>query len=123
MIAGSGSAGGADYQLRRATSGSSSARLFLGAALVAMIGLFIGASLKRQLGAVILVLGWLFFLEPALGALFPGTKDYLVGLQSAACSGAAGRHPVVRPLVAVLAAYLVVLGAVAVVLTRRRDIT
>ena len=55
------------------------ARLFLGAALVAMIGFFIGASLKRQLGAVILVLAWIIFLEPALGGLFPGTKDYLIG--------------------------------------------
>ena len=50
------------------------ARLFLGGALVAMIGFFIGASLKRQLGAVILVLAWLIFLEPALGEIYPGRR-------------------------------------------------
>jgi hypothetical protein len=87
-----------------------------------MIGYFIGASMKRQLGAVILVLGWLVFIEQAIVALFPGTEDYVPGR---AVGGilTAGGNPSFGVALAVLAAYLVGLGAVAVVLTRRRDIT
>jgi len=100
------------------------ARLFLGAALVAMIGFCIGASLKRQLGAVILVLAWLVFVEPALGGLFPWTKDYLIGPNIGGVLGDSGSDiPSFGHSLAVLVAYLVVLGAFAVVLTRRRDIT
>ena len=108
--------GGDEYELI--------ARTFLGAALVAMIGLFVGASLKRQLGVVILVLGWLLFLEPALEALVPETQDYLVGRAIGGVLGSTGDDiPSFGHACAVLAAYLGVLGAVAVVLTRRRDIT
>jgi ABC-type transport system involved in multi-copper enzyme maturation permease subunit len=108
--------GGDEYELV--------ARTFLGAALVAMIGLFVGASLKRQLGVVILVLGWLLFLEPALGALVTETKDYLVGPAIGGVLGSTGDDiPSFGHACAVLAAYLGVLGTVAVVLTRRRDIT
>jgi ABC-2 type transport system permease protein len=100
------------------------ARLFLGGALVAMIGFFIGASLKRQLGALILILAWIVFLEPALGGLFPGTKDYLIGAPLGGVLGDSGNDvPSFGHSLAVLAAYLVGLGALAVVLTRRRDIT
>jgi ABC-type transport system involved in multi-copper enzyme maturation permease subunit len=100
------------------------ARLFLGGALVAMVGFFIGASLKRQLGAVILVLAWLVFLEPALGGLFPGTKDYLIGPAIGGVLGGSGNDvPSFGQSLAVVVAYLAVLGALAVVLTRRRDIT
>jgi ABC-2 type transport system permease protein len=97
-------------------------RLFLGAAIVAMIGYFIGASMKRQLGAVILLLGWLVFVEQAIVALLPGTTDYLPGR---AVGGVltAGGSPSFGVALGVLAAYLAGLGAVAVVLTRRRDIT
>jgi ABC-2 type transport system permease protein len=99
-------------------------RLFLGGALVAMIGFFIGASMKRQLGAVILVLAWLVFLEPALGGLFPGTKDYLIGPAIGGVLGGSGNDvPSFGQSLAVVVAYLAVLGALAVVLTRRRDIT
>src|SRR5262245_20192076 len=63
--------GGDEWQL--------AGRLFLGAMMVSVFGLFIGSALKRQLGAIILVLGWLFFAEPAIAGLFPGTEDYLVG--------------------------------------------
>jgi hypothetical protein len=100
------------------------ARLFLGAALVAMIGFFIGAGIKRQLGAVILVLAWIVFLEPAIGGLFPGTKDYLIGPNLGGVLGDSGNDiPSFGHSFAVLVAYLVGLGAVAVVLTRRRDVT
>lgn len=108
--------GGHEYELV--------ARTFLGGAIVAMIGVFIGASLKRQLGVVILVLAWLIFLEPATGALVTETKDYLAGPAIGGVLGSTGDDvPSFGHSLAVLAAYLVGLGAVAVVLTRRRDIT
>lgn len=99
-------------------------RLFLAAAIVAMIGFFIGASLKRQLGAVILVLGWLFFFENALAGLFPGTQDYLAGPSIGGLLGDGGSDvPSFGHALAVLAVYLVSLGIAAVALTRSRDIT
>ena len=89
-----------------------------------MIGVFIGASLKRQLAGVILVLGWLFFIEHALAALFPGILDYLVGPSIFAIVGdGSGDLPSFAHGLGVIAVYVVALGAVAVVLTRRRDIT
>ncbi len=99
-------------------------RLFLCSAIVAIFGVFIGASLKRQLGAIILVLGWLFFAEPAIAALFKGTNDYLAGPSIGGVLGDGNPdEPAFGHALAVLAVYLVGLGAVAVVLTRRRDIT
>ncbi|MEP6909711.1 MAG: hypothetical protein ABI896_04665 [Actinomycetota bacterium] len=99
------------------------ARLFLGAAIVAMIGLFIGASLKRQLGAVIVVLGWLVFVEHALEGLFPGTKDYLAGRSIGGVLTDDSGGPSFGHSLVVLAVYLVVLGGVAIVRTRGSDVT
>jgi ABC-2 type transport system permease protein len=99
-------------------------RLFFCAAVVAVFGVLIGASLKRQLGAVILILGWLFFFEPALAALVDSSKDYLAGPAIGGVLGDSGSDiPSFGHALAVLGAYLVGLGAIAVVLTRRRDIT
>ena len=99
-------------------------RLFLGAAVVAVIGFFIGASLKRQLGGIILVLGWLFFVEQALVGLFPETREYLAGPAIGGILGDGGEDtPSFGRGLAVLTVYMVGLGAVAVTLTRRRDIT
>jgi hypothetical protein len=98
-------------------------RLFLTAALVAVIGFFIGTSLKRQLGAIILVLGWLFFFEPALGGLIPETNDYLAGRSIGGVLGGDPNEPSFLHALPVLLVYVVGLGAVATVLTRRRDIT
>lgn len=98
-------------------------RLFLCAAIAAIIGLFLGSTLKRQLGAVILVLGWLFFVELPLLGFFPGTRDYLVLPSVGGILGDDPEAPSFGRSLAVLTAYLVGLGAVAVVLTRRRDIT
>jgi len=100
------------------------ARVFLGAAIVAVIGVFIGASLKRQLGAIILVLGWLFFFENALSGLFPGTTDYLAGPSIGGLLGDSGSDaPSFGHSLIVIAVYLVSFGTVAVALTHRRDIT
>jgi ABC-type transport system involved in multi-copper enzyme maturation permease subunit len=98
-------------------------RLFLTDAFVAMIGVMIGASLKRQLGAIILILGWLFFFEPALAALLPETMDYLAGPAIGGLLGDDPSAPSFGHSLPVLAGYLAGFCAVAVVLTRRRDIS
>lgn len=99
------------------------ARLFLGAALVAMLGFFIGSVLKRQLGAIILVLGWLFFVEPALSALLPGTNDYLAGPALGGVLGGDNEAPSFGHALPVLGAYVVGFAILATVFTRRRDVT
>jgi ABC-2 type transport system permease protein len=98
-------------------------RLFLAAALVATLGFFIGATLTRQLGAIIVVLGWLFFFEPALGALEPKTRDYLVGESLGGVLGSGDVAVSFDHALLVLAAYVVGLAVAATVFTRRRDIT
>lgn len=99
-------------------------RLFLAAALVAILGFFIGATLTRQLGAIILVLGWLFFAEGALSHLLPGTTDYLIGPSLGGLLGGEGEDvPSFGHSLAVFSIYVVTLGALATVVTRRRDIT
>ncbi len=98
-------------------------RLFLTNAMVAMMGFMIGASLKRQLGAIILILGWLFFFEPALAALLPETMDYLAGPSIGGLLGDDPSAPSFARSLLVLGGYLAGFSAVAVVLTRRRDIT
>jgi ABC-2 type transport system permease protein len=99
-------------------------RVFLDAAIVAVMGVFIGAALKRQLAGVILVLGWLFFIEQALAALFPGVTDYLAGPAIFGIIGDGGGDlPSFRHGLAVIAIYAVGLAAVALAVTRRRDIT
>lgn len=98
-------------------------RLFLAAMMVSVFGLFIGSALKRQLGAIILVLGWLFFAEPAIAAISPGTEDYLAGTSVGGVLGGDDTAPSFGHSLTVLSAYLVALGVLATVLTRRRDIT
>jgi ABC-2 type transport system permease protein len=99
-------------------------RLFFCAALVAVFGVLIGTSLKRQLGAIILILGWLFFFEPAFGALVDSAVDYLAGPAIGGLLGDSGSDtPSFGHSLAVLAGYLGGLAAIAIVLTRRRDIT
>lgn len=44
------------------------------AALMATIGLGVGALLRNQAGAIVLVLVWLFFVDPLLSGLFAGFK-------------------------------------------------
>jgi len=101
------------------------ARLLLGAAVGALFGLSIGAALARQLGAIIVVLGWFLPVEHAIAALFPSTEDYLPG--RAAIGGILGTGesgvPSLGGALLVAAAWVIGLGAIAVVVTRRRDIT
>jgi ABC-2 type transport system permease protein len=98
-------------------------RVFLAAAMVSVLGLFIGATLTRQLGAIILVLGWLFFAEPALAGLLPETEDYLAGPSLGGVLGGDESAPSFGHSLPVLTAYVVGLAALATVFTRRRDIT
>ncbi len=101
------------------------ARLLLGAAVGALFGLSIGAALGRQLGAFILVLGWFLIVEHAIAALFPSTEDYLPG--RAAIGGLLGtggsEFPSFGEALPLAAAWVIGLGAIAVMVTRRRDIT
>lgn len=100
-------------------------RLLLAAAVGALLGLSIGAALGRQLGAFILVLGWFLIVEHAIAALFPSTEDYLPG--RAAIGGILGtggsEAPSFGEALPLAAAYVIGLGAIAVIVTRRRDIT
>lgn len=98
-------------------------RLFLGSAMVSLIGFFVGATLTRQLGAIILILGWLFFAEPALAGLAPETEDYLVGPSLGGVVGGDESASSFGSALPVLTAYVVALGALATFITRRRDIT
>ncbi len=98
-------------------------RLFLTTALVSIAGLFIGSALTRQLGAIILVLAWLFFVEPAIGALFPGASDYLVGSSLGGVLGGDDTAQSFGKSLAVFGAYIIGLGVLAVFFTHRRDIT
>jgi len=101
------------------------ARLLLAAVVGALFGLSIGAALGRQLGAFILVLGWLLIVEHAIEALFPSTEDFLPG--RAAIGGILGTggsdFPSLGEALPLAAAYVIGLGAIAVIVTRRRDIT
>lgn len=100
-------------------------RLFIAAAVGAALGLFIGAALARQLGAIILVLGWLVFVEHIIGELFPKTREYLPGRGViAGILGTGGDEaPSFGKALAVAVVYLAGLGALALAVTRRRDIT
>ena len=98
-------------------------RLFLASAMVSLIGFFVGATLTRQLGAIILILGWLFFAEPALAGLEPETEDYLAGPSLGGVLGGDESATSFSSSLPVLTAYVVALGALATYLTRRRDIT
>jgi len=98
-------------------------RLFLAAMMVSVFGLFIGSALTRQLGAIILVLGWLLFAEPAIRALIPASEDYLAGTSVNGILGGDDSAPSFGHSLTVLSAYLVALGVLATILTRRRDIT
>lgn len=101
------------------------ARLLLAAAVAALFGLSIGAALGRQLGAIILVLGWFLIVEHAIAGLFPSTQDYLPG--RAAIGGILGTGgsevPSFGGAVLVAAAYVIGLATIALVVTHRRDIT
>jgi ABC-2 type transport system permease protein len=98
-------------------------RVFLAAAIVGALGVAIGSCTARQLGAIILTFAWAVFAETALsrwGSLQPYLPLHAVD----GVLGTSGEDAVSfgRGLVTA-AVYVAGLGALAVVLTRRRDIT
>jgi len=97
-------------------------RTFLAAAIVAVLGLEIGASTARQLGAILVAFAWAAFAEPAL-SIWHVLRPYLpvhaidsvLGSSDSADSFGRGLGTAV--------VYMAALGLLAVFLTRRRDIT
>jgi ABC-2 type transport system permease protein len=99
------------------------ARLLLAAALVGALGLAIGAATGRQLGAIVISFAWLAFGEHAVG-MWSSVTDYLPGHAIGDVLGAegGGGHSFVSALLTI-GAYFLGLGALALALTHRRDIT
>ena len=98
-------------------------RVFLAAAIVAVLGLEIGASTARQLGAILVAFAWAAFAEPAL-SIWHSVRPYLPIHAIDGVLGSSGEESVSfgRGL-ATAAVYMAALGLLAVFLTRRRDIT
>jgi len=99
------------------------ARLLLGSALWAALGVAVGAVVRNQAGAIAFALIWLLVAEPLASTVFDRVADYLPGAAIAAVLGwdesglSAGRG------LAVALAYVVVLGVAATAATVRRDLT
>ena len=97
-------------------------RTFLGAAIVAVLGLEIGASTARQLGAILVAFAWAAFAEPAL-SIWHVLRPYLpIHAIDSVLGSSDSADSFGRGLVTA-AVYVAALGVLAVVLTRRRDIT
>jgi hypothetical protein len=98
-------------------------RIFLGAAIVSVLGMEIGAITGRQLGAIVVVFAWTIFAENAL-SIWGSVADYLP--VHAIFEGVIGSEEQQQSFgrgLLTIAAYVVALGAAAIVVTRRRDIT
>jgi ABC-2 type transport system permease protein len=98
-------------------------RVFLGAAIVGVLGLEIGAGIGRQLGAVVVAFAWAAFVEPAL-SIWDTIQPYLPlhTIFEGVLGSGEGSLSFGRGLLTI-AIYVAGLGAVALGLTRRRDIT
>jgi ABC-2 type transport system permease protein len=98
-------------------------RVFLAAAIVAVLGLEIGASTGKQLGAIVVAFAWTAFAEPAL-SIWDSLHPYLPIHAIDSVLGSSDRASVSfgRGLLTI-AVYIAALGALALGLTRRRDIT
>ena len=98
-------------------------RVFLGAAIVAVLGVEIGASTARQLGAIVVAFAWVVFAEPAL-SIWGSLDSYLPihAIDGVLGTGGEGSLSFGRGLLTI-AVYIAALGALALGLTRRRDIT
>jgi ABC-2 type transport system permease protein len=98
-------------------------RAFLAAAIVGALGVEIGSCTARQLGAIIVAFAWAAFVEPAL-SIWNTLGPYLPTRAIDAVLGTNGDEAISfgRGLLTALA-YVAALGALALWLTRRRDIT
>jgi hypothetical protein len=98
-------------------------RVFLAAAIVAALGVEIGACTARQLGAIIAAFAWLAFAEPAL-SIWHTIDPYLPLRAIDGILGSSGGDSVsLGHGLLTIAGWLVALGALATWLTHRRDIT
>ena len=98
------------------------ARLFLTVALVGILGAEIGAATGRQLGSIIGSFAWIVFAEPAIG-IWHSVRDDLPIRALSGVFGADTSTPAFGRSLLVSCAYVVVFGAIALFMTRRRDIT
>jgi ABC-2 type transport system permease protein len=89
----------------------------------APLGVGIGFLLPNQVGAIVVVLSWLFVVEPIVQGLLPGVQRYLpAGLADALVNGDADAIP--RAAAAALTAgYALALAGAGAALERRRDVT
>jgi ABC-2 type transport system permease protein len=98
-------------------------RVFLASAIVAVLGMEIGAITGRQLGAIVLAFAWAIFAEPAL-AFWASLEDYLPlhaifgGILGDPETGISFGRGLLT-----IAVYVAALGVAAIAVTRRRDIT
>ena len=102
--------------------------IFLGgaayAALAAALGAALGALLRNQVAAVVIVLLLIFVVDPAVAALFEDVGQFTLSGLGIAMSGGDGEAEVLpRGVAAVIwALYTILLGALAVLVTDRRDV-
>lgn len=105
-----------------------SLEIFLGgaayAALAAALGAALGALLRNQVAAVVIVLLLIFVVDPALSSLLDNVGQFtLTGLGIAMSGGEGDTDLLPRGVAAaVWALYTLLLGALAVMVTARRDI-
>lgn len=100
------------------------ARDFLAAGIVGVLAVELGAIVARQLGALVIAFAWGIFVEPPLAFWLDAQKYLPVHAVVGGILGLAedDSFPFGRAALT-LAVYVVVLGAVAVAVSRRRDIT
>ena len=97
-------------------------------ALAAALGAGVGALLRNQVAAVVLILVLIFVIDPILGGLVDGYAEYSLSGLGIALSGGSADDSASGELLAVWqagliwAAYTAVLVGVAAILTSRRDI-
>jgi ABC-type transport system involved in multi-copper enzyme maturation permease subunit len=89
---------------------------------VTAIGVGVGAAIPSQLGSVLVALGWAMVVEQLLSGLIDGVGPWLPVSGAAAAVAAADPEPS-RPIAfLVVLLYCLIIGAIGIVATERRDI-
>lgn len=117
-----------DLSLEVGDRAGQAGRLVLAAALAALLAAAVGSLVHTQVGTLVGALVWLLIAEPLLGALLPEVgldvvADHLPGDGLSAVSGGGDTELGLGVGLAVTIAYILVLAALGVARTRRRDIT
>lgn len=113
-------------EVARAIGGGAAA-----AALLAGLGVGVGAVLRHQVGAIIAVFAWLLMIEPLLTAIPSageaidrfGLGGLMAGVSDSTALDAEAEVLAQLPAALVLAAYVLVFAAAGAMLLRRRDVT